>query len=103
MKSLFPASVPPIHAALFDAAENLGVARCPQTVRKIVLATDLCMTQILQGHGVVLGSMPVFTTVDTRTATRSYAASGYYKPNADRSNLLILTEAHATKVSLAVC
>ncbi|KAK0225610.1 alcohol oxidase [Armillaria fumosa] len=83
MKSLFPASIPPIHAALFDAAENLGVARCPET-----------------GHGVVLGSMPVFTTVDTRTATRSYAASGYYKPNADRSNLLILTEAHATKVIL---
>ncbi|KAK0195114.1 alcohol oxidase [Armillaria mellea] len=80
MKSLFPASIPSIHAALFDAAENLGVARCPET-----------------GHGVVLGSMPVFTTVDTRTATRSYAASGYYKPNADRSNLLILTEAHATK------
>ncbi|KAK0476713.1 alcohol oxidase [Armillaria novae-zelandiae] len=83
MKSLFPTSIPPIHAALFDAAENLGVARCPET-----------------GHGVVLGSMPVFMTVDTRTATRSYAASGYYKPNADRSNLLILTEAHATKVIL---
>ncbi|KAK0213124.1 alcohol oxidase [Desarmillaria ectypa] len=83
MKSLFPASIPPIHAALFDAAENLGVARCAET-----------------GHGVVLGSMPVFTTVDTRTATRSYAASGYYKPNADRSNLLILTEAQATRVIL---
>lgn len=83
IKSLFPASIPPIHAALFDAAENLGVARCAET-----------------GHGVVLGSMPVFTTIDTRTATRSYAASGYYKPNAGRSNLLILTEAQATKVIL---
>ncbi|KAK0455499.1 alcohol oxidase [Desarmillaria tabescens] len=82
-KSLFPASIPPIHAALFDAAENLGVARCAET-----------------GHGVVLGAMPVFTTVDTRTATRSYAASGYYKPNANRSNLLILTGAQATKVIL---
>jgi choline dehydrogenase-like flavoprotein len=41
------------------------------------------------------------STIDLKDGTRSYAASGYYKPNAARKNLLVLTDAHVSKVALS--
>ena len=38
------------------------------------------------------------STLDPKTVTRSYAASGYYFPNASRPNLHLLTNAHACKI-----
>ncbi|KAK7052974.1 hypothetical protein VNI00_004294 [Paramarasmius palmivorus] len=41
-----------------------------------------------------------FSSMDTKTATRSYVTSAYLKPNLDRPNLVVLTNAQAHKVSL---
>lgn len=45
----------------------------------------------------------VFTTscVDPATATRSFSTTAYYEPNAERSNFLVATGAHASKVLFA--
>ncbi|KZV84012.1 alcohol oxidase [Exidia glandulosa HHB12029] len=37
--------------------------------------------------------------IDPRTATRSYAATAYWAPNADRANLLLVTSAQAFKIT----
>ena len=40
-------------------------------------------------------------TVDPASGTRSYAATAYYQPNVNRSNLTILTEAQVTKITFS--
>lgn len=52
--------------------------------------------------GKVLGGFKNLSTIDrsTGSGTRSYAASGYFAPNAGRPNLLVLTEALVNKVIL---
>ncbi|KAK3316820.1 putative choline dehydrogenase [Apodospora peruviana] len=40
-------------------------------------------------------------SVDPRTATRSYAATAYYQPNAWRMNLVVLTEAEVLEILLS--
>ena len=40
-------------------------------------------------------------TVDPASGTRSYAATAYYQPNVNRSNLTILTEAQVNKITLS--
>jgi hypothetical protein len=42
--------------------------------------------------------MTSFTSVDPRTAKRSYAAPEYYEPNASRPNLAVLINSQVTKV-----
>ena len=42
--------------------------------------------------------MSPVTTVDPKTAKRSYSAVAYYAPNSHRKNLLVVTGAIATKV-----
>ncbi|SNX83165.1 related to Glucose dehydrogenase [acceptor] precursor [Melanopsichium pennsylvanicum] len=37
-------------------------------------------------------------TIDTDKGVRSYSASAYYAPNADRKNLKVITGAHASKI-----
>ncbi|KZV82210.1 alcohol oxidase [Exidia glandulosa HHB12029] len=51
------------------------------------------------GHNV--GAWTFGGSIDPRTATRSYAATAYWAPNADRTNLLLVTSAHALKVTFA--
>ncbi|KAK0196821.1 alcohol oxidase [Armillaria mellea] len=63
----FSTSSSPIYAKLFDALEHLHVPRNHEP-----------------GGGLA-------------TATRSYATTGYYEPNAERPNFLVLTGASATK------
>ncbi|KAK0483970.1 alcohol oxidase [Armillaria novae-zelandiae] len=77
----FSTSQSPVYAKLFDALEHLHVPRNPEP-----------------GGGFTVGSTFVYNTVDPQTATRSYAATGYYRPNAERPNFLVLTGASATKV-----
>lgn len=79
----FPPHVTKIHTQLLDTLESLGIPRNPDNSN---------------GHPV--GSLLFPTSVEAKTATRSYSASAYYAPNAERPNLLILTGAHATKVDL---
>ncbi|KAK0441850.1 alcohol oxidase [Armillaria borealis] len=74
----FSTSQSPVYAKLFDALEHLHVPRNPEPVS--------------------LSARHSFTTLDPRTATRSYATTGYYEPNAERPNFLVLTGASATKV-----
>ncbi len=54
-----------------------------------------------QGNGKNDGCMTALTTVDATTAKRCSAASAYLVPNLHRKNLLVLTEAHVTKVKFA--
>ena len=42
--------------------------------------------------------MTSLVSVDAETGKRSYSAADYLEPNLDRKNLLVLTEAHVTKV-----
>ncbi|KAK0486182.1 alcohol oxidase [Armillaria novae-zelandiae] len=79
----FPPHVTKVHTQLLDTLESLGIPRNPDNSN---------------GHPV--GSLLFPTSVEAKTATRSYSASAYYAPNAKRPNLLILTGAHATKVDL---
>ncbi|TFK49007.1 alcohol oxidase [Heliocybe sulcata] len=79
----FPTHVTGLHAKMLDSLEKLGVPRNP-------------------GHagGQPVGAFLIPSTVDPRTATRSYSASAFYAPNSSRSNLLVLTEAHVAKIVL---
>ncbi|EIM90734.1 GMC oxidoreductase [Stereum hirsutum FP-91666 SS1] len=52
------------------------------------------------GAGKMTGTISGAFSVDPKTVTRSYAANEHYAPNAERKNLVLLTEAHATKVLL---
>ena len=51
--------------------------------------------------GSAIGAYTTLLTIDSKNASRSYAANAYYKPNAARPNLKILTGAFATKVIFA--
>lgn len=50
--------------------------------------------------GSAIGGFNQLTTVDPVTMRRSYSARGFYEPNKDRSNLLVLTNALATRIDL---
>ncbi|EKM50948.1 uncharacterized protein PHACADRAFT_212858 [Phanerochaete carnosa HHB-10118-sp] len=69
----------------FETAEKLGMPWNFDSVRRIH-TEPASVTSIL--------------TIDTNTATRSYAANAYSEPNLHRKNLLVLTEAQVTKVLL---
>ena len=48
--------------------------------------------------GVATGGFNNPATLDPQTATRSYSATAYYAPNAQRPNLHLLTNAHVEKI-----
>jgi choline dehydrogenase-like flavoprotein len=48
--------------------------------------------------GSSVGAWTTLTAVDPKTASRSYAASAYYLPNAHRPNLWLCTDANVTEV-----
>ncbi|CAL1697277.1 unnamed protein product [Somion occarium] len=73
----------PPFPAFMDTLEKLGLPRNPDT-----------------GGGDSIGSLLFPTTVDKKDCTRSYSASAYYAPNAERPNLLVVTGAHVTKILL---
>lgn len=81
-KSL-PIAWPTILSNFFDAAEALGVPRNPDT-----------------SNGRNIGSMTSFASIDPATAKRSYATPAYLEPNIGRKNLLVLTDAQVTKITL---
>ncbi|TFY80444.1 hypothetical protein EWM64_g3569, partial [Hericium alpestre] len=51
-----------------------------------------------QGNGSNYGAFTGAFTVDPETSTRSFSATGYYAPNADRKNLVFISQSHATRV-----
>ncbi|KAL8696413.1 MAG: hypothetical protein Q9201_007672, partial [Fulgogasparrea decipioides] len=51
--------------------------------------------------GLAIGAYTTLLTLEPKNASRSYAANAYYKPNAARPNLKVLTGALATKVVFA--
>ncbi|KAI0316269.1 alcohol oxidase [Amylostereum chailletii] len=50
------------------------------------------------GKGVNVGAQTGMFTIDPDSATRSYAATAYYHPNAHRNNLVLLPGAQVTRV-----
>lgn len=52
----------------------------------------------MQETGNATGFFTPARAVDPRSGTRSSALTGYFEPNADRKNLVVLTGAEATKV-----
>ncbi|EIM88948.1 alcohol oxidase [Stereum hirsutum FP-91666 SS1] len=50
------------------------------------------------GDGKNNGSFTGTFCIDPRTGTRSYSTTGYYLPNAERKNLVLLTGAHITRI-----
>lgn len=48
--------------------------------------------------GLAIGAYTTLLTIEPKKASRSYAANAYYKPNAARSNLHVLTGALVSKV-----
>ncbi|KAA1474735.1 alcohol oxidase [Dentipellis sp. KUC8613] len=71
----------PLHVKLLAALDSVGLPVNPDPA-----------------NGVNVGANSGLCTVDPETATRSYAASGYYQPNSQRRNLLILTGVLVSKV-----
>ena len=51
--------------------------------------------------GTAIGAYTTLLTIEPKNASRSYAGNAYYKPNAARPNLLVLTGALVTKVVFA--
>ncbi|KAK0445982.1 alcohol oxidase [Desarmillaria tabescens] len=78
----YPPQISEIHAPLLDSLECLGVPRNPDN-----------------SGGRPVGAFLAPTSVDSKTATRSYAASGYYAPNEHLPNLLVLTGTLTTKIN----
>ncbi|EJD46398.1 alcohol oxidase, partial [Auricularia subglabra TFB-10046 SS5] len=52
-------------------------------------------------NGQNVGAWAFNSTVNPKTATRSYAAPAYWEPNSHRPNLLLVTEAHVTKITFS--
>ncbi|KAF8574747.1 GMC oxidoreductase [Ramaria rubella] len=52
------------------------------------------------GKGDNVGVAISFSSIDRRTATRSYAANAYYEPNSQRQNLSLVTGAHVIRIIL---
>ncbi|PBK70772.1 alcohol oxidase [Armillaria solidipes] len=78
----YPPHITEIHAPLLDSLECMGVPRNPDN-----------------SGGRPVGAFLAPTSVDSKTATRSYSASGYYAPNEHLPNLLVLTGALTTKIN----
>lgn len=51
--------------------------------------------------GLAIGAYTTLLTIDPKNASRSYAANAYFKPNAARPNLQVLTGARVTKINFA--
>ena len=51
--------------------------------------------------GIAIGAYTTLLTIEPKNASRSYAGTAYYKPNAARKNLQVLTGALVTKVIFA--
>ncbi|EJD00188.1 alcohol oxidase [Fomitiporia mediterranea MF3/22] len=69
------------HARFLAAAETRGIPRNPET-----------------GAGINIGGISTYSSVDPRTATRSYAVTAYMQPNIWRRNFLVLTDTQVTRV-----
>lgn len=78
----YPPHITEIHVPLLDSLERMGVPRNPDN-----------------SGGRPVGAFLAPTSVDSKTATRSYSASGYYAPNKDLPNLLVLTGTLTTKIN----
>lgn len=78
-----PKSYWPLTDAWTSTIDNLGVS--PHKDSKAGIATG--------GH-------TTLALVDPSSSTRSYAATGYFQPNASRPNLFLMTDAHVTKINL---
>ncbi|KIY71977.1 GMC oxidoreductase [Cylindrobasidium torrendii FP15055 ss-10] len=72
-----------VHTEMLDALEKLGIPRNPD---------NMC--------GRPVGGILLPGSIDQDNAKRSTSASGYYTPNEDLPNLLVLTSAHVLKVEL---
>ncbi|KAI0744114.1 GMC oxidoreductase [Daedaleopsis nitida] len=70
-----------LHVPFTDALEALGVPRNPEP-----------------NDGQILGTVTTYCTVDARTATRTYSGSAYYAPNANRKNLVVLTNSTVSRI-----
>ena len=51
--------------------------------------------------GIAIGAYAILLTIEPKNASRSFAGTAYYKPNAARKNLQVLTGALVTKVMFA--
>ncbi|RDX50177.1 GMC oxidoreductase [Lentinus brumalis] len=72
----------PLNDRVISAVKELGVTHYPDT-----------------NDGNKIGLSTMFTSIDSRSATRSYAANAYFKANASRENLVVLTGATVTKIT----
>ncbi|TFK86053.1 GMC oxidoreductase [Polyporus arcularius HHB13444] len=70
-----------LHVPFIDALEKLGVPR---------------NTEPNKGNNI--GATTIYCSVDSRTATRSYAGNAYYEANAGRKNLVVLTNATVSRI-----
>ncbi|TFY79284.1 hypothetical protein EWM64_g4728, partial [Hericium alpestre] len=70
IKSSFAHWYNDLHVPFLESVANLGVPISPDT-----------------GNGSNYGAFTGAFTVDPETSTRSFSATGYYAPNADRKNL----------------
>ncbi|KAI0654269.1 GMC oxidoreductase [Cubamyces menziesii] len=77
----YPTWFNPLHFTFLDTLETLGIPRNPDP-----------------DSGSNVGGATSFLSIDPRTARRTYSASAYFQPNAERQNLFILTNAVATKI-----
>ncbi|GAW00795.1 alcohol oxidase [Lentinula edodes] len=83
VKASFSAWFNDLHAKFMDTLVNMGVPINRDT-----------------GNGRNIGASVGPISVDPSTMTRSHAATAYYTPNSHRTNLVLLTGAHVTKILL---
>ncbi|KAJ4479144.1 alcohol oxidase [Lentinula aciculospora] len=83
LKASFSAWFNDLHAKFMDTLVNMGVPINRDT-----------------GNGRNVGASVGPISVDPETMTRSHAGTAYYTPNSHRSNLILLTGAHVTKILL---
>ncbi|RPD54778.1 GMC oxidoreductase [Lentinus tigrinus ALCF2SS1-7] len=77
----YPTHIAALHVPFSDAFSALGVPRNPDPY-----------------NGENVGLMTMYSAVNPKTVTRSYAANAYYEPNAGRKNLVVLTNTLVSRI-----
>ncbi|KAF9063840.1 alcohol oxidase [Rhodocollybia butyracea] len=81
IKTSFPLYFYDLHMSFLNTVHKLGVP-----------------INLDPGNGVNWGALTGLNSIDPQTATRSYAATAFYEPNASRKNLVLFANTRATKV-----
>ncbi|EXJ81955.1 hypothetical protein A1O1_08022 [Capronia coronata CBS 617.96] len=84
VSTAYPSHIAPTHKYWHSTLKNMGIN-----------------TNKSHFGGSNIGAWTSVACLDPQTQTRSYSASAYYRPNARRENLHVLTEAHVLEIVMS--